>query len=329
MVFRQLLTASHSGHDALVKVRAGTHYRARDRHSHAHKQALELEASITALALEESLLREWSEFHSRIEHYSASPATREEAERVADYSRNLRFVDSVVDALSLYLAGRNEFDAKFGSYLDLMLIQRATTEDIAVLQKLATKFAQDVNVVGLMGLLHRLRLYGGDERLAPVIDLCSDALEKLDTPVDNTVWAKSVGIEPTADSWSVSVRLGTAPPHYWLARRDELKPTDVSVELLVANAREWRIQVARVDRLYSAQWRPSGITVATEDLRFKALNAWPTATGQLLFPIFAARLAEYLQVSWTRMAWVNSQHVDIDKPQLLEWLHSCVDEIRP
>jgi hypothetical protein len=287
------------------------------------------EASITALALEESLLKEWSEFHSRVEQFASSAATREEAERVADYSRNDIFVDSVVDALSLYLAGRSEFDAKFGSYLDLMLVQRGHDEDIVVLQKLAAKFSQDENIVGLMGLLHRSRLYGGDARLAPVIDFCSQALARFDEPVDNVIWARSVGIEPTAESWSFSVRLGTAPPHYWLARRDELKPSDVSVELLVANAREWRCQVARLDRLYSAQWRPSGITVATEDLRYKSLTAWPTAGGQRMFPVFAMRLADYLHVSWTRLAWINSQNVTINKPQLLEWLHSCVDEIRP
>lgn len=287
------------------------------------------ETSINALALEESLFRAWSDFHARIEQFSASPATHVDAERVADYSRNDAFVDSVVDALSLYLAGRSEFNAKFGSYLDLMLIQRAHDEDIVVLHKLATRFSQDDNIVGLMGLAHRLRLYCGDARLLPVIEFCADALAKLDGPVDNIVWAKSVGIEPTAESWSVGIRLGTAPPHYWLARRDELKPSDVSLELIVTNAREWRIQVARLDRHYSAQWRPSGITVATEDLRFKSLAAWPATAGQRLFPVFAMRLADYLQVQWTRMAWVNSQNVDINKPQLLEWLHSCVDEVRP
>lgn len=287
------------------------------------------QAFIDALGLEESLLAQWRGFRTRIEKFPASAATRAAAERVADYSRNDVFVDSVVDALSLYLAGRNGFDARFRSYLDLMLIQRAHDEDIVVLRKLVDKFALEDELVDLMGLSHRLRLYGGDERLAPVIEICADALAKLDVAVDNTAWACSVGIQPTADSWSVSIRLGTAPPHYWLSRRDELKPTDVSVELLVANSREWRIQAARVDRLYSAQWRQTGITVATEDLRFKSLAAWPAASGQRLFPVFATRLADYLQVSLTRSAWVSAQNVNIDKRQLLEWLHACVDDIRP
>lgn len=287
------------------------------------------EASITALALEESLLKEWSEFHSRVQQFSSSPATRADAERVADYSRNHVFVDSVLDALSLYLAGRSEFDRKFGSYLDLMLIQRASHEDLVVLEKLALRHVQATDIVGLMGLLHRLRLYGGDERLAPAIEFCFTALNQLDQPVANAVWAKSVGIEPTADAWSVGVRLGTASPNYWLARRDELKPEDVSLELLVANTREWRIQVARVDRLYSAQWRPSGITVATEELKFKSLSAWPTLASQRLFPIFAMRLADYLHLSWVRSAWLTSHAAVVDRPRLLEWLHSCADDIRP
>ena len=286
-------------------------------------------SSITALALEESLLKRWSDFHERIEQFKASPSTRDDAQRVADYALDDAFVDSVVDALSLYLAGRSEFDAKFGSYLELMLIQRAHAEDLVVLQKLATKYSQDANVVGLIGLLHRLRLYSGDQRLAPLIEFCFAALDQLNEPVDNATWAQSVGIVPIADSWSVGVRLGTAPPHYWLARRDELKPSDVSLELLVANSREWRIQVARVDRLYSAQWRPSGITVATEDLRFKSLTAWPAIASQRLFPLFAMRLADYLQVGWSRTCWLTTQNVEVNRPMLLEWLHSSIDEIRP
>ena len=285
--------------------------------------------SITALALEESLLKRWSEFYERIEQFKSSPSTRDDAERVSEYSRDSAFVDSVVDALSLYLAGRSEFDAKFGSYLDLMLIQRAHDEDIVILQKLATKYSQDANIVGLIGLVHRLRLYSGDERLVPLIEFCFNALDQLNQPVDNATWAQSVGIAPTAESWSVGVRLGTAPPHYWLARRDELKPADVSLELLVANSREWRIQVARVDRLYSAQWRPSGITVATEDLRFKALSAWPSIASQRLFPLFAMRLADYLHVHWSRSGWLTTQNVEVNRQLLLEWLHSCVDEVRP
>ena len=285
-------------------------------------------SSITALALEESLLKQWSDFHDRVEQFKASPSTRADAEKVSDYARDQAFVDSVVDALSLYLAGRSEFDAKFGSYLDLMLIQRAHDEDIVVLQKLATKYSQDENVVGLLGMLHRLRLYSGDERLAPLIEFCLAALDRLDQPLENDAWAQSVGITPTSESWSVGVRLGTAPPHFWLARRDELKPEDVSMELLVS-PREWRIQVARLDRLYSAQWRASGITVATEDLRFKSLTAWPAITGQRLFPLFATRLADYLHVTWSRTAWLTTHEVEVNRPMLLEWLHSCVDEIRP
>jgi len=285
-------------------------------------------SSITALALEESLLKQWSDFHERIEQFKASPSTREDAERVADYSRDRQFVDSVVDALSLYLAGRSEFDAKFGSYLELMLIQRGHDEDLVVLQKLAAKYSQDANVVGLLGLVHRLRMYNGDERLTSLIEFCFTALDELNQPVDNDVWAQSVGIAPTSESWNVGLRLGTAPPHFWLARRDELKPEDVSLELLV-NPREWRIQVSRVDRLYSAQWRSSGITVATEERRYKALAAWPAIAGQRLFPLFAMRLADFLHVTWSRTAWLTTHDVEVQRPMLLEWLHSSVDDLRP
>ena len=286
------------------------------------------EASITALALEESLLREWSEFHDRVEQRATPPTTREDAEQFSDYARNDAFVDSVVDALSLYLADRNEFDLKFGSYLDLMLIQRATPEDVAILTKLATKYAAAGDVVTLMGLLHRLQMFSGDARLGPAIDICTNALNQVKDVTDIAAWARTIGIEPTAESWTFSLKLGSAPPKYWLVRKSELQTRDVALDLLI-NDSQWRVQVARVDRNYSAQWRPSGITVDTDETKLKSLTAWPKLHTPQLFPIFASTLAQFLRVQWHRSAWVASSGVSIDKSRLLAWLHADVDEIQP
>ena len=286
------------------------------------------EASITALALEESLLREWSEFHDRVEQRRTPPTTREDIEQFSDYVRNDAFVDSVVDALSLYLADRNEFDFKFGSYLDLMLIQRATPEDIAILTKLAAKYASAGDVVTLMGLLHRLQLFAGDVRLGPAIDICTSALSQVKDVADIGAWARTIGVEPTQDSWTFSLKLGTAPPNYWYVRKSDLQQRDVALDLLVNDA-QWRVQVARVDRNYSAQWRPSGITVDTDETKLKALSAWPKLVTPQLFPIFASTLAQFLRVQWARSAWTTSNAVVVNKSRLVEWLHANVDEVQP
>jgi hypothetical protein len=286
------------------------------------------EASITALALEESLLREWSEFHDRVEQRRTPPTTREDAEQFSNYARNDAFVDSVVDALSLYLADRNEFDLKFGSYLDLMLIQRATPEDVAILTKLATKYAAAGDIVTLMGLLHRLQMFSGDARLGPAIDICSNALNQVKDVTDIGAWARTIGIEPLGESWTFSLKLGSAPPNYWVVRKSDLKQRDVGLDLLI-NDSQWRVQVARVDRNYSAQWRPSGITVDTDETKLKALSAWPKLASPQLFPIFASTLAQFLRVQWTRIAWMSTSGVKVDKTRLLAWLHSDVDEIQP
>jgi len=286
------------------------------------------EASITALALEESLLREWSEFHDRVEQRRTPPTTREDAAQFSDYVRNDAFVDSVVDALSLYLADRNEFDLKFGSYLDLMLIQRATPEDIAILTKLASKYAAAGDIVTLMGLLHRLQLFSGDTRLGPAIEICTNALNQVKDVSDLTAWARTIGIEPIAESWTLSLKLGTAPPNYWLVRKSDLQRLDVALDLLI-NESHWRVQVARVDRNFSAQWRPSGITVDTDETKLKALAAWPKLVSPALFPIFASSLGQFLRVDWTRVAWMSSSGVNVDKTRLLSWLHACVDEVQP
>jgi hypothetical protein len=286
------------------------------------------DASITALALEESLLKEWSEFHALVEQRRTAPTTREDAESFGAYSRNHSFVDSVVDALSLYLADRNEFDAKFGGYLDLMLIQRAHPEDLVVLKNLAMKYANAADFVSLMGLLHRLQLYSGDARLSEVIDICIAALNQVKDVVDISAWARSIGVEPTAESWTFSLKLGSAPPNYWILRKSELQPRDVSLDLLV-NDSQWRVQVARVDRNYSAQWRPSGITVDTDETKLKSLAAWPKLVSPQLLPIFAGTLAHFLRVEWVRSAWMSSSGANVDKARLLDWLHAAIDDVQP
>jgi len=286
------------------------------------------EASITALALEESLLREWSEFHDRVEQRRTPPTTREDVEQFSNYVRNDAFVDSVVDALSLYLADRNEFDTKFGSYLDLMLIQRATPEDVAILTKLASKYAAAGDIVTLMGLLHRLQMFSGDVRLGPAIEICSNALAQVKDVTDIAAWARTIGVDPTSEHWTFSLKLGTAPPNYWAVRKSELQRRDVALDLLINDA-HWRVQVARVDRNYSAQWRSTGITVDTDETKLKALASWPRLVSPQLFPIFATRLAHFLRLEWARSAWISSSGVQVDKGRLLEWLHANVDDVTP
>jgi hypothetical protein len=286
------------------------------------------ELSINALGLEESLRKEWSEFHTRVEQRPTAPATREDAEQFAAYSRNDAFVDSVVDALSLYLADRNEFDPKFGSYLHLMLIQRAHDEDLALLKKLALKYVSACDIVSVIGLMHRLEMYAGDPRLQEIADICVEALAKVEDVTDMGAWAKSIGIEPTADSWAFTLRLGTASPRNWTIHKHDLRPRDVSLELLI-NESQWRVQVARVDRNYSAQWRSSGITVDTDETKLKALAAWPALSTPQLFPLFAGALAQVLQVRWVRSGWVSSGEVTIHKSRLLDWLHTVIDDLQP
>jgi hypothetical protein len=285
------------------------------------------EASITALALEETLLRRWSEFYTLAEQFQAPPATREQVDRFRDYAHDEAFVNSVVDALSLYLAGRSDFDAKFVGYLELILMHRAQAEDVAILERLAAKHDSDRDFIHLMGLLHKLRLHGGDERLTPLAATAAKALEGFGDVTDNTAWVKSIGIEPSAGSWSLGLRLGTAPVNYWIARKFELKPRDVSMELLATHDRQWRVQVARVDRKYSAQWRPSGVTVDTEELKLKSPASWPKMPSLQLFPLFAQTLADFLQVSWVRVASLSAKNVKVDKQRLLEWLHPSVDDV--
>lgn len=274
------------------------------------------------------MLREWSAFHERVEQQRTAPATRDHADAFVEYSRDDDFVDSVVDAISLYLAGRHGFDRKLGGHLELMLIQRARAEDVTLLERLAAKYVGDGDLIGVMGLLRRLELYSGDARLHSVIAVCENALHEVKNVADMNAWARSIGIHPAQESWTFTLKIGTAPPSYWFLHKHDLGRRDVSLDLLI-NDSQWRVQVARVDRNYSAQWRASGITVDTDETRLKAIAVWPTIASPHLFPVFAATLARFLQVEWLRKAWLASSGVEIDRARLLDWLHTLVDELQP
>lgn len=286
------------------------------------------ESSIAALALEESLRRRWSDFHRQVEEQRTAPATREHAERFREYARNDAFVDSVVDALSLFLADRSDFDRKLGGHLELMLIQRGQADDVSVLEKLAGKYIAAGDLNGVIGLRHRLQLYACDPRFHHVAKLCTDALGRVQDVRNMTEWARSIGVEPQADSWTCSLKLGSAPPRLWFIGKHDLRPRDVSLDLLI-NESQWRVQVARVDRNYSAQWRASGITVDTSVTRLKALTAWPKLATPVVFPLFAIELGGFLSVEWQRCAWVSSSDASVDSKRLLEWLHPIIEEVQP
>lgn len=284
-------------------------------------------ASITSLALEESLRKEWSSFHARVDGLAVPPGTRMEADRLLRYSTNDAFVDSVVDALGLYLAAQSTFERKLLCVLDLILIQRAQPEDVTMLLKMAAHYAERDDLAALLGFAHRLHLYEDRGSLGGVAKYCSDALRRFDVATDNADWATIAGIRPDSERWHATIRLGTAPPDYWATRKSALKPQDVSLELLVSAPGQWRVQVARVDRLYSAQWRLGGITVDTDQPQLKAVSTWPKLTGHGLFPWFAAHLAQHLRIQWQRTALVSVEGASVDRDSLLDWLYGCADTV--
>jgi hypothetical protein len=286
------------------------------------------DASITALALEESLLREWNMFRARVDELPCPPGTRAAADGMLRFANNGSFADSVIDALELHLAGQNVLEGKLLSCLDLVLIQRAQPEDLTVLLKLAEFHARQQDLPALSGLSHRLQLYAESRTLGGVAKHCSDLLRGFDVPCDNVTWAQTVGIAPVAESWHLNIRLGTASPDFWLTRKSALKPQDTSLELLVSSPGQWRIQVARVDRLYSAQWRPGGITVDTDQPQLKALSVWPAINSHLVFPAFADQLAGFLKLQWHRTALITAKDASVDEPRLRAWLQSCADTLQ-
>lgn len=267
-------------------------------------------------------------FHSRVDELASTPATRAAADGMLRFSNNGAFVDSVVDALGLHLAGQNPLERKLLSFLDLVLIQRAEPDDLTALLKLAESYAGTQDLPALLGMAHRLRLYDDRWALGGVAKHCNDLIRRFDVPCDNITWAATVGILPPAESWHANIRLGTAPPEFWFTRKSALKPQDTSLELIVTSPGQWRIQVARVDRLYSAQWRPAGITIDTDQPQLKAISAWPTVASHTVFPAFAGQLADFLKLQWHRTALITVKDASVDQIRLREWLHSCADTLQ-
>lgn len=263
--------------------------------------------------------------NAQVDELTGPPSTRAKAARLQRFSSHAAFADSVVDALELYLAGQNDVDRKLLPFLEVVLVQRAQPDDLTVLMKLIDRYTEREDVVSLLGISHRLRLYEGHPSLGGVIKHCEQRLQRFDTDLDNAAWADLVGIQPTADHWNVSIRLGTAPPEYWRSRKSALKPQDTSLDLLVSSPGQWRVQIARVDRQYSAQWRPAGITIDTDVPRLKQPSAWPMLRNHALWPLFATNLERPLKLQWQRTALISLTGATFDRERLLTWLYPCAD----
>ena len=98
----------------------------------------------------------------------------------------------------------------------------------------------------------------------------------MQSDVITSQWAAGLGMQPSADGWTIEITLSTVPMSHWFYKRNKLRPEDVKLSLTAPGWGHWVAQLDRHDRLYQVQWRQGNdLRVESEQLRFRKLLKWP------------------------------------------------------
>lgn len=103
------------------------------------------------------------------------------------------------------------------------------------------------------------------------------------------------------EPWSVHVIWSTVPPKDWVTARNRLKPGDLRL-LLSVNRSGWHADLAPHDDSFRVQWRDSGISVESQQLRYRKLLPWPALASPADTPTLVTQLATLLDRNFVRHA---------------------------
>nr|WP_299035093.1 hypothetical protein [uncultured Tenacibaculum sp.] len=143
-------------------------------------------------------------------------------------------------------------------------------------------------------------------------------------------WLSSLNLKYNKDYWGMTLTMSTVNIEHWLYSRNQLKPEDLKLTLNISIAGYWVVQLERKDRLFLAQWRESGLSVESQQLKYRRLIPWPKLASYTKFPLIIPALETALDVKFIRHIDIST--VGIDPKQYLkksskmqQWLKPCVN----
>ncbi|WP_299008697.1 hypothetical protein [uncultured Tenacibaculum sp.] len=145
-------------------------------------------------------------------------------------------------------------------------------------------------------------------------------------------WLSSLNLKYNKDYWGMTLTMSTVNIEHWLYSRNQLKPEYLKLTLNISIAGYWVVQLERKDRLFLAQWRESGLSVESQQLKYRRLILWPKLASYTKFPLMIPALETALDVKFIHHIDIST--VGIDPKQYLkkssemqQWLKPCVNTL--
>lgn len=140
----------------------------------------------------------------------------------------------------------------------------------------------------------------------------------------------SLGFKTPAP-WSIHLSWSTVEPSHWVVRRKVLKPADVLLTLTVTDG-HWVLNLKPRHQRFHVQWRSSGVSVESDELRYRRMTRWPKVSSPLEVPEAIQVLEQVLQVQFVKHVNLEGSLADealsagFSDERILCWLAPCACE---
>ncbi|HWV15570.1 MAG TPA: hypothetical protein VN030_09055 [Cellvibrio sp.] len=112
------------------------------------------------------------------------------------------------------------------------------------------------------------------------------------TPLE---FVKYLGFSPTDPFWTFHIIWSTIPPKNWIVARNKLQPQDTTLVLNLNNS-YWMLDLCRRDHLFTTQWREYGISVDSQQLRYRHRMRWPAISSPMEVVSAISELEKLLEI---------------------------------
>lgn len=110
---------------------------------------------------------------------------------------------------------------------------------------------------------------------------------------------KQSSIERNNGYWSLHMTWSTCNPNNWVISRNKLKDDDMKLDVSINNA-YWVANLEPRNQLFRAQWRESGLSVESPQLKYRRSTLWPDICELHRMPELVLQLEEKLNIQFCR-----------------------------
>jgi hypothetical protein len=152
------------------------------------------------------------------------------------------------------------------------------------------------------------------------------------TPSETAQWFAMLCLGDVPHYSVISITLSNEPIEHWFYKRNKLRPESLKLELLVPSTGGWRVDLARHDKLFRAQWRHGDdLRIESQQLRYRKLLEWPRLASVMDFPQLIGSLERTLEESFLPHADIGARLLEPEtlasNPQLRQWLAPCASTL--